>query len=575
MKTKPLFAWGLAAFAFAAGAGWLAGGMINPAPAAAHGEAAVKASARKMAKASPQRMPDQVKAAMAAIRNAATPEERQRATIQLARRLPVDQLALWYKRNWFDLEGGMEETIFETITRERWLAEDPEGLLGYTLERERNDLHNDTRELAGAWARRDPDAAFGFLVEKKGDDDFGYLLTGMGQALAKENPARVLAELGKLYRDPAFNEGFGELGDLFEALGEAAPDAFVHELAAWHEPIRGHALEKYTRTALKKDFAGTVAGLTGVENGSKLVLDAIRYDQDLEKQVAASRASFPPAWFAEIASSLAYRVVAENPGQWLAEDLAAAGFSAAQTKEMRDAAIELMARDPRRLASLLGEIAWTGDERNIAVSKALQAFPNAEDAAAWAAGLSDPQDIAAAQSSLEWQAKQALEKQRDKSPGSWVDKWSENASSFDYWATEPLAKWTQQDAIAAAKAFDELPDERKQLLATKLESRSKLPEPLQAQALGYLVEKTDAANQSAIQRLNRTTCEFAARWGASDPESGGKWVRSLPAGEIRSWAAKNLAAAWAEQEPAAARHWAASLPSAERTAVEDFLKEHH
>jgi hypothetical protein len=49
-------------------------------------------------------------------------------------------------------------------------------------------------------------------------------------------------------------------------------------------------------------------------------------------------------------------------------------------------------------------------------------------------------------------------------------------------------------------------------------------------------------------------------------------VDSLPEGEARLWAQKNMAATWAEYDPEAAARWMQSLPTDTRAAVEEFIR---
>jgi hypothetical protein len=278
-----------------------------------------------------------------------------------------------------------------------------------------------------------------------------------------------------------------------------------------------------------------------------------------------------------VASDHAYYFVKADPGRWLEEGLAAAGFTEKQIRELRTAAVEVLGRDPSRLAGLLDQIAWRDSERQTAVAYAINKLSEKDrtQAEAWAAGLSDPLDIETARNALPWQDQAAVSKALDQTPATWVDKWSANATKFDHYGTEPLAKWSQQDAAAAIQAFQELPAERQQLLAPKLAQGfgKDFPESLQAQGLSCMLETIDAKDQPALWDLQRSASELAARWAATDPLAGGKWISSLPAGEPRTEAAKNFAAVWAQHEPTAAQRWAATLPANERAAVETFLQE--
>jgi hypothetical protein len=55
----------------------------------------------------------------------------------------------------------------------------------------------------------------------------------------------------------------------------------------------------------------------------------------------------------------------------------------------------------------------------------------------------------------------------------------------------------------------------------------------------------------------------AANWAAIDAPSAADWVRNLPEGEARDWAARNLALHWARYDEAAARAWASGYGSGE------------
>lgn len=573
MKAKAPLPWIALAFVTAAAAGWFAGGRDAAPPAASPSTPLAKTSGRESPAASRRRLPDGPRAQMERIRRAGSMEERQRATIHLARTLPISELATWYDRGWFDLDGGMEGSLFERISRERWLAEDPAGLIGYCVSRDAAG----TRDLAAAWALREPESALAFLHEVKDQEQFRILINAMGKAIAKTDPARVLREITSLYSGPGASSRTSDLSEVLGTLAAAAPDLLERELAGWPQPLKRMAFTDHTEAALQRDLPGTLAKLTTREDGLKIFLDAIRNQSELVERLIKQRDTLPHEWFVAVAGSRPYHAVKENPGHWLQEDLAAAGFTEQQIREVRRAAIEQLARDPSRLTGLLGQIPWQERERQTAVAYAIKYLREKDQAQAeaWAAGLTDPQDLEAAASSMDWQQKATVSKARDQTPATWVEKWSENATALDYYGAEPMFKWSQQDAAAAIQAFQKLPDERKQLLAPKLAKGfgKDFPAPLQAQGLSFVLAAAGATDQQALQQLQRSASDLATRWAATDPQAGGKWVSSLPAGEPRIAAAKNLAAVWAQREPSAARRWAATLPAGERTVVEGFLQE--
>jgi len=84
-----------------------------------------------------------------------------------------------------------------------------------------------------------------------------------------------------------------------------------------------------------------------------------------------------------------------------------------------------------------------------------------------------------------------------------------------------------------------------------------------------------AANTKAAQANLKLAAEHASDWARSDPTAASEWTRTLPPGEPKLWAMRNLAATWAGYDPAGARQWVNSLPSADRDAVVKFLPTNH
>jgi len=127
--------------------------------------------------------------------------------------------------------------------------------------------------------------------------------------------------------------------------------------------------------------------------------------------------------------------------------------------------------------------------------------------------------------------------------------------------TDAMEAWGDDEIQRAAKAFEKLPQSEKNALAIKLGNSpmwSSRCIPLCAAAYDHLLR--DPAVQT---HKGRTTQErayaFAALYGSQDPAAASRWVESLPAGEARVWAAKNVAASWAEYYPEESRKWVEGL----------------
>ena len=66
--------------------------------------------------------------------------------------------------------------------------------------------------------------------------------------------------------------------------------------------------------------------------------------------------------------------------------------------------------------------------------------------------------------------------------------------------------------------------------------------------------------------------EHAAKIGMENPETAGEWIHSLPDGDAKLWAAKNLQSVWKLYDPEAAERWMNTLPAATQTKVRNLVK---
>jgi hypothetical protein len=134
--------------------------------------------------------------------------------------------------------------------------------------------------------------------------------------------------------------------------------------------------------------------------------------------------------------------------------------------------------------------------------------------------------------------------------------------------------WDREQVAAAVSELRELPDAQKSATAAKLVTgEDGVPLELRAEAITQMLENPPPPdpNRGDSGSMTRHASGLVGSWGRKDPVAAGRWVNSLPSGEARLWAAKNLAAQWNEYEPAAARQWTAGLPADERNQVQAYL----
>jgi hypothetical protein len=116
-----------------------------------------------------------------------------------------------------------------------------------------------------------------------------------------------------------------------------------------------------------------------------------------------------------------------------------------------------------------------------------------------------------------------------------------------------------------------LPDEQQLQVARMIGgiSSSAVEPTLKGEAIRLLAAQP--GDVKAAQANLDMAAEHANQWAKSDPAAAGEWARSLPPGDPKLWAMRNLAATWTRYDPAAAKQWVAALPAGDREAVTAFL----
>ncbi len=578
MKSLRLWLSPVVFLAFAA-AGWqMRGGKeSSPDPAAAASPATVKASQRGPRSAGKAGVPEDVRQRLAAIQAARSPVERLRATLALAHSLPVSEMERWYRGGWFDFHDDMDANLFYRITRARWLEEDPEGMMRFFLLRNNDKTH----EMASLWAKRDPQAALAFLERLEDSAELRRIVTAMGGPLAAADPERAAAQVLRLHGILGGDNAWA-VSELVAALAKNAPDLLERESAGWPAPLRDAAAKQLVRASLASDFAAGVAALRDEPDGKRRFLEAVGSDGGLLKAMAKQPGELPPGWFAEAALAHPYHVVSDDPGQWLDADLAALGFNDEQAHRLRNSAMNHLGyKDPDRALALLEGDSLEDSQRRNLLSNTLShlARTDPERAEAWAARLTDPEEAALAKRTIEG-ALAPVTRTPPPEPADWLVGLADQDSSAMWQYIRRIESWDWEQVAAAAREFGALPEERKAEVAGKLVNSnwSGIPVELRAGAISHLLAHPAPAGtetpggERESNPLLRSASELAVSWVTEDPIAAGRWVRGLPAGEERLWAARNLAARWAEYDPAGARQWAAGLPEAERQQILSHLE---
>jgi hypothetical protein len=520
-------------------------------------------------------VPVDVAEALSAVRAGRTIEDRLRATIQLAESIPVGNLEEWFKEEWFDGREDMQNYLFYRIARARWLAADPEGLMSYCL-REKSDR---LQEIAGIWAERDPTAALTFAAELRDSGERSTFLSNIGYALAKADPQQALEGISGLAAKLDRNQIHG-LSEIIRGLADSSPGLLkgkLHELPGSLQPTARNYL---TRGALKQDFRAAVAELANSADGRNQFVQVMESNSDLMKEINKHLDALPRGWFAAAASKAGYYLVRDDPKKWLDADLSAMDFSPEQAERLRSYALASLGdKDPKQVIALLAGQTLTEDERSSAIYSVVgKMASDKEKVEAWIATLTDEKDIEHARSAL---SSQTAGQKKEITPTSLLACLTEDGTSLDWGQVRAVTQWNNEDRATLAKEFAALPPEQKGRVATKLlddRNQRGFPTLIRADALRYLLENPkppaepgSPASKEDSRRLTVAAAMIGSSWANEDPNTASRWVTSLPVGDERVWAAKNLAARWWEYEPAAAKAWVSSLPTAEREEVQKYL----
>lgn len=571
-----------AAFVAAALAGWhFTGSTTAPAAAGATpGQTAGPENGKRARRAGRNSgVPEHVRQTMAAIRNAGSPEQRMRATIELANSLPIAELAEWLENRWFDAGEGYELSLFHKIALQRWEAEDREGMIAWNL---KGDSYRAAQMLA-ALAKEDPARALAFL---NGHPNPGLEMQTL-TAIAGTDPALALAHMKEMFERPGQQtlRNFFQ-NDLFRTLAQKDPAALEAALGTFPQPWQSRAEAALVGERLEKSFSDELAQLATRPDGWMIFKGALGGREKMLARFMDELPNLPDSWKRKIGNE-AYRFVSTNNArEWLEMDLAALGMDERQQRHLRHTAIQHYSfTNPAGALAMIDGLGLDDQSRKSIISNVISNNTPAspEKIGEIIAALGSEEDREAARALVE--ARQESSGSGDskvKGPEEWLEKMSTVSENNTYMLFNMLRGWDKEKMSALADGFRGMPDDKKLPVAKALASSFHyrgVDSSLQGEAIRYLVSQPPAeegADSNTPTRSNDDPVQVASRYAVSlsgsDPDAAVRWVQSLPAGEARQWAQKNLASNWRNYDPEAVKQWLDTLPAAERKEVEGYLE---
>ncbi|MES2658254.1 MAG: hypothetical protein V4689_06530 [Verrucomicrobiota bacterium] len=509
---------------------------------------------------------------LAAIRASTDPAERLRATIDLASTLPSAQFATWLDGGWFNLDGGMESTVFTGILMERWRQEDPEGHLLWC----RKNKSTDADSVLSGWAETEPQRALDFFKSHPGDS---MELAVLGK-IAVKHPELALRRFQEMAAAGISNSD--DAGDVLAELAKQAPAALGAILDTLPSALKSEAEKSLIARRMEDSFATELRKLWDRPDGFDTLRSIFLRSGELGGKLIDELANLPPSWRDEIASTPFTFIGRVDAAKWAAADLEGAGFTAEQAGKIRTLAVSrLKYDDPDAAFQVWAELDLLPDEKTrilASIFESLQGKPEKAEALLALLGSEEEREI----------ARKALQSdpfgpEAEIKPIPHPAEWLATAAALDpqsqdSWEYLQMVQgWEPEKAAALVAGFHSLPDARKKTLAQFIGAAGVNGDfPLKGEALAYLVaHPADApvsGDPDGPSRIIEFTSDYVAELGKQNPEKAGDWIRSLPDSEAKLYAAKNLQSVWSLYDPEAAERWMKTLPATTRAKVKELGK---
>ncbi|MEO5713258.1 MAG: hypothetical protein ABIT37_07195 [Luteolibacter sp.] len=563
-------------FLATAALGWKLAGQPPP-PAVSREEKATKSQKRPTRAVRRSDPPTAAQQRMAGIRAITSPVERMRATIEMANTMPVSEIEAWLEGRWFDTGGGFDLSLFNKILKERWSREDPEGLVLWNMKNGGN-----ANAILAEWAKNEPQRVIDFFKAHPNPQLQIDTLT----ALVKTNPSLALQGLQEMAATGSAlgNQTEYYIDSLLQELTKSSPAALEAVLDSLPPAMKLKAESALIGQKLSVSFNKEFQKLLDRPDGLK-IFQNLRGVKGLGDKLLENLATLPPAWRTSLASNFYNLIDDSNSKKWFSTDLAAAGFTPEEMKNIRSYALSRLGnRQPEEALKLMAGSSLGAEEKESVLGNIFGRLSDEpEKAAKLLALLTSPEDRQAAQKTIDSNGGNTRITQVEK-PREWLEKVSSFTSRESIYLNPYLSMikgWDQEKITELTTQFRAMPDDKKQQIAqviaqAQVGNREVSNPTLQGEAIRYLltnpVAPAEGKETNRTENPVRQTSQFAVGWAKSDPTAASAWVQTLPSGDAKLWAQKNLAANWNQYDPQATEQWLKTLSASERTEVQKFIK---
>ena len=515
-----------------------------------------------------------------------TQDERMRATIELANGIDPSDFADWIEGGWFNYRNGFELTLFRSIIEERWRQEDPEGFVAWCLTEGDGGPDWATGSPRSAampvlkdWALNDPDRLTAFFNQHTDDGLESSLIAQM----AKKQPDIAIGLLQKMLARGTKNNYHSQ--SAINAIAQSSPQKLQAILESLPFSVHQQAERALALQGLKNSFEETVGDLWQRPDGWRIFSSSLHQVKGAGDKLFPLLANMPDKWKARLASSQGMSLFYNSdPGNWLKTDLEAAGFTTKQAGQIKNNALRTLSlRKPEKAIQWLSKTGLSDEQRVSLVRRIFNRMSSKpEMAAEWMTRLETEAEKDAAQKILDSHKMTSRQERKPspplnpKNPGEWIegiltsDTTRNRSNSYQF--SNSLNQWKPQQIAQLVERFDTLSVEKRNSIAAVMsgsEGRALMnyPVDLSSKAIHHILSQPGGGEgQKGISKLmTRKASELAVKWGEKNPVNASRWIDSLPDGEAKKWARKNLAATWRQLDPQAAQKWIETLPKGNTT----------
>lgn len=502
---------------------------------------------------------------MGSIRAAADPEARMLATLSLAHSLDPADFAAWVDGGWFNLRGGPELMMFTKVLMDRWEAEDPEGLLAWAAK-------NKSGEGIGImkrWADKEPQRLLAWF-QKHRDDETEVRMLGL---IAKQSPELAIQRLREMVQVGMAENAIRNARGLMNILSLKSPAALEGLIASLPPDLKIQAESVLSKKRLEASFSEEIRSLWDRPDGWR-IFSSMENSPETWKKLMGELGNLPEEWRRLMASN-SYQFVRHDAKAWLTMDLDAVGFSPSEIRSVRTQALQNVAYSDPALA--IGQLAEGEIEPGMRkhILESIFRSGNQPNLRELAAQLPEEDRKLADELLAGRDGIRVLGVSEDSTPQEMLEKIvTMDTGRVGTDTNFPIPQsWDRAKIEALAKGFSALPADQKTKAANLITGNAEYntaPPGLKGAALRYLAEQPDAASDGqgmGFESLTAKISNHAVTVAEEDPAEAASWVGSLPPGEARTWAQKNVLKNWSQYDPDAAAAWKKSFSVADRDAL--------